>query len=56
MSVSTDVKALRAPGSPVLITDSNHGSTGASRVVFKLFGKKVAGFTIEMQEDHFFTA
>lgn len=52
--VKAGVKALWAPRSPVLITDSNHWSTDANRVVFKLFGKKVTEFTTEMQEKHFF--
>lgn len=58
VSVSVDVKALWAPGSPpgspILITDSNPWSTDANRVVFKLFGKKVVELTIEMHMNHFF--
>lgn len=56
--VSVEVKALWAPESPprspFLITHSNHWSTDANRVVFKLFGKKVVEFTIEMHMNCFF--
>lgn len=36
------------------VTEGNHPRTDTSRVVFKLFGKKVAEFNTKMRKNHFF--